>query len=115
MPTVYPHSPVDLAIAPVLIQVERNLDLLRRAERLVVQLALDLDDTESFYQTPRSRAERIVRAATRNVSLHGLEVSPTADLQGLSVTHGEYRVSLMLGARLAAYVEHGAARTVLSR
>lgn len=115
MPTVYPHSPADLAIAPVLINVERNLDLLRRADDLVLELALELNDTESLYETPRSRAERIVRAATRNVNLHGLAVSPTADLQGLSVTHGEYRVSLMLGGRVAEYVEHGAARLVLSR
>ncbi len=115
MPSVYPHSPADLAIAPVLIQLERNLDLLRRADDLVFELALELNDTESLYETPRSRAERVVRAATRNVSLHGLVVSPTLDLQGLSVAHGEYRVSLMLGGPVAAYVELGAPRPVLTR
>ncbi|HEX6247010.1 MAG TPA: hypothetical protein VFZ64_04005, partial [Nocardioidaceae bacterium] len=78
-----------------------------------LELALDLNDTESLYETPNSRAERVVRAATRNVNLHGLEVSPTVDLQGLSVTHGEYRVSLMLGGRVAEYVALGA-RPVLT-
>ena len=46
-------------------------------------------------------------AATRNVDLHGWTVTPTADLQGLAVSHGEYTVSIMLGCRLADYVEHG--------
>jgi hypothetical protein len=46
-------------------------------------------------------------AATRNVDLHGWTVTPTADLQGLAVSHGEYTVSIMLGRRLADYVEHG--------
>ena len=111
---MHPHSPADLAIAPVLIQIERNLDLLRRADDLVLELALELNDTESLYETPASRAARIVRAATRNVNLRGLEASPTADLHGVSVTHGEFRVSLMLGGHVVEYVERGAARSLLS-
>ena len=40
--------------------------------------------------------------------MRGWVVGATADLQGLAVTHGEYQVSVMLGKRLAGYVEHGA-------
>lgn len=110
MSTLYPHSGSDLALAPVLIQLERNLEMLRSAEDVVLELALELNDTESLFQTPESRAARIVRAATRNVNLHGLEVAPSDDLAGVTVTHKEYRVSLMLGSRLGEYVRAGAGK-----
>ncbi|HEU4513216.1 MAG TPA: hypothetical protein VFR87_08925 [Nocardioidaceae bacterium] len=110
MSTLYPHSGSDLALAPVLILIERNLEMLRSAEDVVFELALELNDIESLYQTPESRAERIVRAVTRNVNLHGLEVAPSPDLAGVTVSHKEYRVSLMLGTRLNAYVRLGARR-----
>ena len=48
-------------------------------------------------------------SATRNVELHGWTVTPTRDLQGLAVSHGEYTVSIMLGKQLANYVEDGLA------
>ena len=112
MTTLYPHSGPDLALAPVLIQLERNLELLRKAASLPFELALELNDTESHYDTPELRAARVVRAATRNVNLHGLTVAPSADLTGLTVSHGEYRVSLMLGDSVVAYVRAGAGRAV---
>lgn len=112
MPTPYPRSGSDLALAPVLIQLEQNLEQLRAARSIPFELALDLDDIESLYETPESRAARVVRAATRHVNLHGLRVAPSADLNGLTVSHGEYRVSLMLGARLTEYVRDGAGRAL---
>jgi hypothetical protein len=108
MSTLYPHSGSDLALAPVLILLERNLELLRSASDLVFELALELNDIESFYQTPESRAARVVKAVTRNVNLRGLEVAPSPDLAGVTVSHKEYRVSLMLGRRLSEYVREGA-------
>jgi hypothetical protein len=107
MKTLYPTSGTDLALAPVLILLERNLELLRSAEDLPFTLALELDDMESFYPTPRDRAERILAAVTRTVNLHGLAVTPSTDLTGITVSHREYRVSLMLGDRLADYVRDG--------
>lgn len=107
MPTLYPRSTSDLALAPVLITIERNLEKLRTCDDLALELALELNDVESSYRTPESRAARVLQAAVRHVNLHGLEVSPTADLSGVSVAHGEYRVSLMLGSRLTGYVGRG--------
>jgi hypothetical protein len=43
------------------------------------------------------------------VDLHGWSVSPTPDLYGLAVEHGEYVVSLMFGQRLVAYLQDGPA------
>jgi len=99
-----PHSPADLAMAPVLISIERNLALLRESDDLEFALALELDDDGSWYRTPAERARRVQRIATRNVDLHGWEANPTADLQGLEVAHRGYSVSLILGKRLAQYI-----------
>jgi hypothetical protein len=107
MSTPHPHSVADLALAPVLIHVERNLAQLRDNEDLEYTLALELNDDNSWYRTPGERARRIAEAATRNVDLHGWAVHPTSDLYGLAVEHDDYRVSVMLGKRLAEYVEQG--------
>lgn len=107
MSTIYPHTPSDLALAPVLINIEDNLHILRGSSDVVFALALELNDMEDRYKSPIDRAKRVQEAAIRNVNLHGLTVRPTDDLYGLEVAHEEYRVSLMLGKQLVDYVEHG--------
>lgn len=107
MSTPHPHSAADLALAPILIGIERNLTRLRSYQDLDFALALDLNDDSHWYHTAAERAERVLRSATRDVDLHGWTVTPTADGQGLAVSHGEYTVSVMLGQRLADYVGHG--------
>ena len=102
-----PHSVADLGLSPVLVNIERNLTWLRDNEDLQFTLAVELNDVDSMYPTATDRARRIRAVAIRDVDLHGWAVTPTADLQGLAVTHGEYSVSIMLGRRLAEYVEHG--------
>lgn len=104
MTTLYPHSPGDIALAPTLIHLERNLQELRDSDDVPYVLALELDDAEAWYHSPLERAERVRRAVTRNVDLHGLQVLPSEDLHGLAVIHGEYRVTLMLGRGLVDYV-----------
>jgi len=102
----HPHSAADLALAPVLISIERNLDRLRSSPDLELALALDLNDDDSWYSSAEERAQRVLKSATRDVDLHGWTVAPTPDWNGLAVSHGEYAVSLMLGAHLADYVQH---------
>ena len=107
MSTPRPHSVTDLALSPVLVSIERNLAGLRDNDDLPFALAVELNDDDSLYHGAGERARRVQAAATRDVDLHGWTVTPTADLQGLAVSHGEYTVSIMLGRRLADYVEHG--------
>lgn len=102
-----PHSAADLALAPVVIGIERNLARLRDSSDLEFELALELNDDENFYPDEASRTRRILAGATRNVGLHGWTVTFTPDLQGLAVSHGEYSVSVMLGKQIANYIEHG--------
>jgi len=104
-----PHSPADLALAPVLIGIEQNLARLRASDDIEYALALDLNDDDNWYHSADERARRVLRCAVRDVDLHGWEVTPTPDYCGLAVTHGEYAVSLMVGSRLTGYIEHRAA------
>jgi len=108
MTSPHPHSPADLALAPVLINIERNLARVRDSEDLEYSLALALNDDGGWYPSAAERAERVQQLATYNVDLHGWQVTPSADRQGLVVEHGHYRVSLMLGKRLTDYVSSGA-------
>lgn len=109
--TNHPHSIIDLALAPVLINIEHNLQRLRTSDDLRFALTLELNDSEDRYRSPIDRAGRLHEAAVRNVNLHGLTVSPTVDLHGLKVAHADYGVSVMLGKPLVDYVEHGSATT----
>ncbi len=103
----HPHTTADLALAPVLISIERNLARLRDSDDLEYALALELNDDSGWYTAPGDRAHRIQVCATRGVDLHGWTVAPTPDRQGLAITHSDYTVSIMLGKQLANYVEHG--------
>ena len=109
MSTPHPHSAADLALAPVLLLLERNLDRLRTCDNLDFTLALDLNDDDRWYHNPAERAHRIQQSAIRDVDLHGWAVSPTPDGHGLAVSHREYTVPVMLGQRLTDYVQHGLA------
>jgi hypothetical protein len=102
-----PRSVVDLALAPVIISIERNLARLRDTSDLEFELALELNDDNGFYPDECDRARRILTCATRHVDLHGWAVSLAPDLQGLTVTHRGYSVSLMFGRQVANYIEHG--------
>jgi hypothetical protein len=101
-----PHNPSDLALAPVLIEIERNLAALRASGDINFTLALDLNDDDTWYQTADERAMRVQRSAVRGIDLHSWTVTPTSDRCGLRVSHGQYAVCLMLGRALRDYVEH---------
>ncbi len=107
MPTPRPHSPADLALAPVLIGIERNLNRLRASDDLEFGFALELNDGDSSYGRSQDRARRVRDFAVRDVELHGWQVQPSADMTGLAVRHGEFTVSLMLGRRLTSYIDNG--------
>lgn len=107
MSTPRPHSATDLALAPVLIGIERNLARLRGAADLEYAFALELGDDGSWYRGAADRARRVQNYATRGVDLHGWAVRPSTDRHGLVVSHGEYEVSIMLGEQLAEYVGFG--------
>ena len=105
--SLHPHSVTDLALAPVVIHIERNLAQVRDSADLEYAFALALNDDNGWYHSPAERAGRVLQVALREVELHGWQAGPTPDLQGLMISHGEYRVCVMFGRRLAEYVERG--------
>jgi hypothetical protein len=108
MSTPRPHSTADLALAPVLIEIDQSLARLRSSEDLQFDLALELNDDDSRYKNAVERADRIRQYAIRGLQLHGWHVRPTQDFYGLVVEHSGYQVSLMFGKQLTGYIEHGA-------
>jgi len=102
-----PHSVADLALAPVIIGLEDNLARLRDSDDLESELAAELNDEASSYPDEADRVRRILTATTRDVNLHGWTVTPTPDMEGLAVSHGQHRISIMFGKQLANYIEHG--------
>jgi hypothetical protein len=92
----------DQALGLVLIGIERNLARLRDTKDLQSELAVE--QSGRGYHSPRERADRLMRCATRGVDLQGWQVSPTDDLHGLDLTRGGFTVTLMFGDRLIDYV-----------
>src|ERR1039457_5981270 len=97
MSTPHPHSAADLALAPVLISIERNLARLRDSEDLEFALALELAADSSWYPTAADRARRVRRGAPRAGARHGGRGSPAPGRQGLAVEHGGDRWPLRRG------------------
>jgi hypothetical protein len=112
MPSPSLQPPAGLALAPVLVSIERNLAQVRDSDDLEYSLALALNDDSGWYQTAAQRADRVQELATRTVDLYGWHVAPTPDLQGMVISHSHYRVCVMFGKRLADYVTSGAAAQV---
>src|ERR1035438_7885075 len=84
MSAPHPHSAADLAPAPVLIGIERNLARLRTGADLEFALALARGDDSSWYHSAGERAHRV----TGDVNLQGWTAVPTPDWHGLAISHG---------------------------
>lgn len=100
---------MDLALAPVAAAIDVNLQGLRDISpaELHRELGLRLDRPP----IPNDRTERgkeIVRAAVRNVDLHGWSGSISDDACRLHLSGGSVSIDLGLSAGIMAYIENGA-------
>jgi hypothetical protein len=100
---------MDLALAPVAAAIDLNLQGLRDLPipELHRELGLRLDRPP----IPNDRSERsreILRAALRNVDLHGWSGSISDDGSRLHLSGGSVSVDLGLSAGIMAYIENGA-------
>jgi hypothetical protein len=99
---------MDLALAPVAAAIDMNLQGLRDLPRdeLRRELGLRLDRPP----IPNDRQERsteILRAALRNVDLHGWSGEISDDASRLHLSGGSVSVDLGLSAGIMAYIETG--------
>jgi hypothetical protein len=107
--TVRPRTPIDLALAPVAVAIDANLERFRdvSAAEIDFHVALELDRPERF-ATVAERAERVVEVALRNVELHGWKATITDDCCRLHLTGGSVSVDIGLSANIMDYVSNGA-------
>ena len=104
-----PKVPMDMALAPVAATIDLNLQALRdrQPSEIDAELQLKLDRPP----IPNNRDERtahVLRAALRNVELHGREGTITQDASRLHLTGGSVTLDLGLGASITRYIEAGA-------
>ena len=107
--TLHPKVPMDLALAPVAAAIDMNLQGLRDLplDELHRELGLRLDRPP----IPNDRKERsteILRAAMRNVDLHGWSGEISDDGCRLHLSGGSVSVDLGLSAGIMTYIDQGA-------
>jgi hypothetical protein len=105
---LHPKVPRDMALAPVAAEIDLNLQGLRDKglSALDTELQLELNGPPM----PNTRAERaaqVLRAACRDVDLHGWQGSITEDACRLHLTGGSVTLDLGLGVSIMRYIEAG--------
>ena len=104
-----PKVPTDLSLAPVAAEIDLNLQSLRDDSVADVfddlALALNLGAPGASRD---DRAEQVLRVATRDVDLHGWEVSVSDDSTRLHLEGGSVTLDVALSASIERYIENGA-------
>jgi hypothetical protein len=105
--TVIPKTPIDLVLAPVAAEIDRNLRSLRDADPglLVDHLAFSLNADPG--RTREERARQVLEVATRQVELHGWTAVISDDATRLQLRGGSVELDVGLSARLRDYIERG--------
>jgi hypothetical protein len=99
-----------MALAPVAAEIDLNLQGLR--DKGLTELNTELQLELNGPPMPNTRAERaahVLRAAFRDVDLHGWQGSITEDACRLHLTGGSVTIDLGLGASIMRYIEAGVA------
>ncbi len=107
--SITPKEPKDLALAPVAVHIDRNLDRLRdkSPSEIDYELTLELNapaDTDSADE----RSTRVLAVALRDVDLHHWNAAITDDRARLRLSGGSVSLDLGLSATLLDYIRHGA-------
>lgn len=107
--TLLPKNPTDMALAPVAVHIDLNLQRLRDRSPGEIEYELQLElDRPLFANTFAERADHVLRVATRGVDLHGWQTTITDDGCRLRLAGGSVTLELGLGAALMTYIRAGA-------
>ena len=99
-----PRDVVDLALAPVVLEVDAALRSYEGLTREDVEFRLALE-TDRQPRTLEGRAEAVLETIVRSASLRGWEASWSD--RGLRLSHGDNSVTLGLPAELRSYLALG--------
>ena len=101
-----PKVPRDLALAPVAVDVDLNLQRFRDLGQDEIRAELDLElDRPELRHTREERADRVLHAALRNVNMHNWSAQISADGARLRLSGGSVTLDLGLSASLLRYIE----------
>jgi len=106
--TTHPKNKRDLMLAPVAVEIDRNLQRLRDGSPRDVMAELELElDRPAMFLDRDARAELVLRQALRHVDLHGWTAAITDDAARLRLGGGSVSIDLGLSAAITSYIEDG--------
>jgi hypothetical protein len=107
--TVHPKNQKDLMLAPVAVEIDRNLQRLRVDSPYNVLAELELElDRPAMCGDPDERAELVLRQALRDVDLHGWTATLSDDASRVHLEGGSVSIDLGLSAAITTYITEGA-------
>jgi hypothetical protein len=103
----HPKSAIDLFLAPVAVEIDRNLQRFRDLDpaQIASELDLELDRPEGPAAGRDERQGRILQAALRNVNLHEWNAAISDDGARLRLHGGSVTLDLGLSASIMRYLE----------
>lgn len=108
--TIHPKNQKDLLLAPVAVEIDRNLQRMRDRAPEDVEAELELElDRPAMCAERDERAELVLRQALRNVDLHGWSAEISTDGSRLHLEGGSVSLDLGLSTGIMRYIEDGAA------
>ena len=114
--TVHPKNQKDLMLAPVAVEIDRNLQRLRVDSPYDVLAELELElDRPAMCAEPRERAELVLRQALRDVDLHGWTATLSDDASRVHIEGGSVSIDLGLSPAITSYITEGASVTPACR
>ncbi len=106
--TIHPKNQRDLMLAPVAVEIDRNLQRLRDGSPRDVMAELELElDRPAMFLDRDARAELVLRQALRHVDLHGWTAAITDDATRLRLGGGSVSIDLGLSAGIMSYIQDG--------
>lgn len=110
--TVHPRNQKDLMLAPVAVEIDRNLQRLRVDLPYDVLAELELElDRPAMCRGPHERAELVLRQALRDVDLHGWTATLSDDASRIHLDGGSVSLDVGLSPAITAYITEGAGFT----
>ena len=103
----HPRSATDLFLAPVAVEIDRNLQRIRdlSPSEIAAELDLELDRPESRSASQDERKARVLQLALRNVSLHEWNAAISDDGARVHLHGGSVSLDLGLIASIMRYVD----------
>jgi len=106
---MHPKNQKDFMLAPVAVEIDRNLQRLRVDTPYDVLAELELElDRPAMCDERAERAELVLRQALRDVDLHGWIATLSDDASRVHLNGGSVSIDLGLSPAITSYIVEGA-------